>query len=89
MFIGKFLTMIRGFCILFFQLLFILNFAQYPGYWQQAADYTMEIDIDEKKFQYDGKMKLIYTNNSPDDLEKYIYIYITTLFNPVVLWITD
>src|SRR5690554_137857 len=76
MFIGKFLTMIRGFCILFFQLLFILNFAQYPGYWQQAVDYTMEIDIDEKKFQYDGKMKLIYTNNSPDDLEKvYLHLY--------------
>lgn len=76
MFIGKFLTMIRGFCILFFQLLFILNFAQYPGYWQQAADYTMEIDIDEKKFQYDGKMKLVYTNNSPDDLEKvYLHLY--------------
>lgn len=68
--------MIRGFCILFFQLLFISSFAQYPGYWQQAADYTMEIDIDEKKFQYDGKMKLVYTNNSPDDLEKvYFHLY--------------
>ena len=25
------------------------------GYWQQQADYTMDIDVDVKKFQYKGK----------------------------------
>lgn len=50
--------------------------AQYPGYWQQQVDYTMQIDVDEVKFQYDGKMKLIYTNHSPDELNKvYFHLY--------------
>lgn len=66
----------RIFCILIFQFLFISALAQNLSYWQQAAAYTMEIDIDEKKFQYDGKMKLIYENHSPDDLDKvYFHLY--------------
>ena len=41
-----------------------------PGYWQQHVDYTMEIDIDVDSYQYVGKQKLVYTNNSPDILRR-------------------
>lgn len=63
-------------CFLLFQLIFIPVFGQYPGYWQQSTDYTMQIDVDDKNFRYDGKMKLIYSNNSPDALDKvYFHLY--------------
>lgn len=52
-------------------------FAQYPG-WQQSADYTMSIDVDVDKHQYSGDMTIMYTNNSPDDLNK---IFMHAFFN--------
>ena len=51
--------------------------AQYPG-WQQSADYTISIDVDVEKHQYYGDMTIIYTNNSPDDLNK---IFLHAFFN--------
>ena len=34
---------------------FCLNLsAQQKGYWQQHVDYTMDIDVDAKKYQYKG-----------------------------------
>ena len=50
---------------------------QYPG-WQQKADYTMDINVDVEKHQYTGSMSIMYTNNSPDDLDK---IFMHTFFN--------
>ncbi|MFA7615334.1 MAG: M1 family metallopeptidase [Weeksellaceae bacterium] len=51
-------------------------FGQRAGYWQQKADYQMDIDVDEVNARYDGKMNLTYTNNSPDDLDKvYFHLY--------------
>lgn len=57
--------------------LFCANlFGQRAGYWQQAVDYKMDINVDEKKFQYDGKMTLKYTNNAPETLKKvYFHLY--------------
>ena len=42
-------------------------------YWQQHVDYNMTINVDEKNNQYTGKQTLVYTNNSPDVLEKVFY----------------
>lgn len=51
-------------------------FAQKTNYWQQHVDYKMQIEVDEVNFRYDGKMKLVYTNNSPDILKKvYFHVY--------------
>lgn len=51
-------------------------FAQRGGYWQQAVDYKMNIDVDEKNYRYQGKMTLNYTNNSNQALEKvYFHLY--------------
>ncbi len=59
-------------------LLLSLNtlFAQRKGYWQQAVDYTMDIDVNENAYQYNGKMTLKYTNNSGQALTKvYFHLY--------------
>ena len=50
------------------------------GYWQQHADYTMDIDVNE--YQYKGKQTLVYTNNSPDDLDKVYYHLYFNAFQP-------
>lgn len=64
------------FLICFFQLISISLFAQRAGYWQQKVDYKMDINVDEQKFQYDGKMSLKYDNNSPETLNKvYFHLY--------------
>ena len=39
-------------------------------YWQQHVDYSMDIDVDVNTFQYKGQQKAVYTNNSPDVLNK-------------------
>ncbi len=44
--------------------------------WQQAVAYDMDIDMDVKKYQYQGNMTVDYTNNSPDVLPKiYFHLY--------------
>ena len=53
-----------------------------PGYWQQHVDYTMEIDMDVETFQYQGKQTLIYTNNSPDALDRVYYHLYLNAFQP-------
>lgn len=60
---------------LFFFLSVIQINAQNNVYWQQHVDYTMDIDMNVNNFQYNGKQKLIYTNNSPDEL-KYVFYHL-------------
>ena len=52
------------------------------SYWQQHVDYTMEVDMDVKTFQYKGTQKLIYTNNSPDTLNRVYYHLYFNAFQP-------
>jgi len=50
--------------------------AQRKGYWQQTVDYKMNIDVNEKTYQYDGNMQLKYSNNSGQSLKKvYFHLY--------------
>ncbi|MFD2553933.1 M1 family metallopeptidase [Sphingobacterium tabacisoli] len=52
------------------------TFAQRKGYWQQKVDYKINVDVDEKNYQYDGTMTLKYTNNSGHSLSKvYFHLY--------------
>lgn len=41
-----------------------------PGsqYWQQQADYDIDVELDEENHRIIGSEKITYTNNSPDDL---------------------
>jgi len=48
-------------------------FSQNNTYWQQHVDYTMDIDMNVENFQFDGLQKLVYTNNSPDNLNVVFY----------------
>jgi hypothetical protein len=52
------------------------------GYWQQHVSYTMEIDMDVDTYQYEGKQKLVYTNNSPDILTRVYYHLYFNAFQP-------
>jgi len=52
------------------------------GYWQQHVDYTMDIDMDVNNYQYKGTQKLVYTNNSPEDLDKVFYHLYFNAFQP-------
>lgn len=57
-------------------------FAQSAPYWQQHADYKMEVSMDVKNYQYKGKQELVYTNNSPDTLRKVFYHLFPNAFQP-------
>lgn len=51
-------------------------------YWQQHVDYTMEINMNVENYQYTGTQKLVYTNNSPDALNKVFYHLYFNAFQP-------
>ncbi|RIV36545.1 M1 family peptidase [Flagellimonas lutimaris] len=40
-----------------------------PDYYQQQADYVMDIYLDDKNAKINGEETITYHNNSPDDLE--------------------
>ncbi|MCE7055560.1 M1 family metallopeptidase [Algoriphagus sp. AGSA1] len=56
-------------------------FAQ-TGRFQQAADYQMDVDMDVNTNQYKGTQVLIYTNNSPDTLDRVFYHLYFNAFQP-------
>lgn len=54
---------------------FTFSFAQLSQYYQQQANYVMDIDVDAANFTYQGKQTITYTNNSPDEL-KVVYFHL-------------
>ncbi|AUP79479.1 M1 family metallopeptidase [Flavivirga eckloniae] len=52
------------------------------AYWQQHVDYKMEIDMDVNTYQYKGNQTLVYTNNSPDVLNRVYYHLYFNAFQP-------
>jgi hypothetical protein len=46
-----------------------------PGhqYWQQQADYEIDVEVNDDNQRLTGSEKVTYTNNSPDDL-KYLWV---------------
>jgi hypothetical protein len=51
-------------------------------YWQQRAEYTMEVDMNVETNQFTGDQTLIYYNNSPDTLTKVFYHLYFNAFQP-------
>lgn len=46
------------------------------GYWQQEANYTIDVTLDDKKDILTGTENLSYTNNSSDELKEiYFHLY--------------
>lgn len=58
------------------------SMASKSTYWQQHVDYKMDIDMDVNNYQYQGTQKLVYTNNSPDTLNKVFYHLYFNAFQP-------
>lgn len=56
--------------------------AQNSGYWQQQADYKMDVAVDVKNYQYKGTQELVYTNNSNDTLKRVFYHLYNNAFQP-------
>lgn len=52
------------------------------SYWQQHVDYTMDVNMDVENYQYTGTQKLVYTNNSPDELSRVFYHLYFNAFQP-------
>ena len=50
--------------------------------WQQHIDYQMDIQMDVKTFQYQGKQVAIYENHSPDTLHTVFYHLYLNAFQP-------
>ena len=63
-------------------LLFTAFFQSNAQYWQQAADYTMEVSLDTETANYSGVQTLVYTNNSPETLHKVFYHLYFNAFRP-------
>lgn len=56
--------------------------AQNTHYWQQEANYTMDVTMDVNTFQYQGTQQISYTNNSPDALNQVFYHLYFNAFQP-------
>jgi|TARA_B110000914_G_scaffold132444_1_gene115760 hypothetical protein len=50
--------------------------------WQQKADYTMDVDVNVDTFEYGGSQEIVYTNNSPDTIQKVYYHLFFNAFRP-------
>lgn len=61
--------------LLTLSLVFGMVAAQQNAYYQQYAQYKMDIDVDANNFTYAGKQTITYSNNSPDEL-KVIYFHL-------------
>ena len=63
-------------------LLFPLLMLSQKNYWQQQANYTMEIDVNVDNHTYSGTQELVFTNNSPETLERVFYHLYFNAFKP-------
>ena len=46
-----------------------------PSYWQNGADYTMNVTLDEESRTIKGNVVITYKNNSPESLE-FVWLYL-------------
>ena len=66
-----------------FVFVFILSFTAFSQEkWQQKVEYTMAVDMDVNTFEYSGSQEILYTNNSPDTIQKVYYHLFFNAFKP-------
>ncbi|MDR1876706.1 MAG: M1 family metallopeptidase [Flavobacteriaceae bacterium] len=56
--------------------------SQIGAYYQQQADYDMNIEVDAKNYRYKGSQSVAYTNNSPDTLNVFYFHLYWNAFQP-------
>lgn len=70
--------------ILFF--LFFSLLSAFPqrndGYWQQHVDYAIDVEMNTENFNYSGIQRVIYTNNSPETLDRVFFHLYFNAFQP-------
>ncbi len=53
-----------------------------PAYWQQAVDYVIDVELDDKARTITGKEQITYHNNSPQPL-RYLWLQLdANIFKP-------
>ena len=52
------------------------------NYWQQHVKYKMVIDVNVENHTYNGTQKLVFTNNSPETLDRVFYHLYFNAFKP-------
>jgi hypothetical protein len=70
------------FTFLFLSAFFLATAQNNTSYWQQHVNYTMDVDMNVKNYQYTGAQKLVYTNNSPNELHQVFYHLFYNAFQP-------
>ncbi len=60
----------------------LTSHAQRQGYWQQAIEYEMDINMDAENHQFSGTQEITYYNNSPDTLRKVFFHLYFNAFQP-------
>ena len=65
-----------------FYFLFFPLFVFSQNNWQQHVEYFMDIDMDVSDFTFTGNQKIVYTNNSPDTINKVYYHLFFNAFRP-------
>ncbi len=67
----------------FFYFLFFLPLIVFSqAGWQQHAEYFMDIKMDVSDFTFSGEQTILYTNNSPDTINKVYYHLFFNAFRP-------
>ncbi|RZL05127.1 MAG: M1 family peptidase, partial [Pedobacter sp.] len=46
-----------------------------PKYWQNRADYKLNVSLDTATHRVSGTVEITYTNNSPDNL-KFLWLHV-------------
>nr|WP_233494455.1 M1 family metallopeptidase [Mesonia sp. K7] len=46
-----------------------------PEYWQNSANYNIEVQLDDQRHTITGSIEIEYTNNSPEELD-FIWLYL-------------
>ncbi len=72
----------KNFLLLFGSFIPLLLNAQNPHYWQQFANYKMNVSINVEKFTYSGNTEITYYNNSPDTLKNVYFHLYNNAFQP-------
>lgn len=71
----------RGFLVLISLMWIVVLFAQ-ADRWQQRALYQMDVKMDVETHRLDGNQRIVYFNNSPDELTKVFYHLYFNAFQP-------
>src|SRR5688500_9093179 len=72
----------RKFCALIVLLLTCMHAVSQDFRWQQHVDYSMKVSLNTVTHILTGEQKLVYTNNSPDTLNKVYYHLYFNAFQP-------